>query len=339
MKKDLRRGLAVLALSAMVGGAAWASGKQESGTAETQRLRISKQYGVNYLPLIVLEGNKLIEKNAKAAGLGDITVEWVTFGGGSTANDALISGNVDLISGGIAPFTRLWDKTQGQVKALALLDQSPLIFNSSKANVRSLRDFTEKDRIAVPSVKVSIQALVLQKAAAKEFGAANYDKVDHLEVAMAHPDGLVALTSGKSEVTAHFTNEPFASVELQTPGIHTVFTSYDVFGARHSTNILSTSTDFYTKNPKLAAVIIKSLNEANVWIAANKRAAAQLYLDVTKSSEPIELLVGILNKPEIGYDTKPLNVTFFSDFLFETGAISSKPAERDLFFNGIYEVK
>jgi NitT/TauT family transport system substrate-binding protein len=333
MKRNIR-GLGLAALLALAAGTLFANGQkaaQQAGSEQTH-LRISKQYGVNYLPLIVLEGHKLIEKNAKEAGLGDITVEWVTFGGGATANDALLSGSVDLISGGIAPFVRLWDKTNGRVKSLGTLDQSPLILNSSNPSVHRLADLTEKDRIAVPSVKVSIQALVLQVAAAKEFGKDKYDQIDHLTVALPHPDGLVALTSGKSEITAHFTNEPYASVEQSSGGVHLVFNSYDVFGARHSTNLVSTTEDFYNNNPRLAAVILKSLTEADEWIAAHKNEAARLYLDVTKSKEPPELILSIISRDEIKYTTKPLNVTFFSDFLYETGAVSRQPAEADLFF-------
>jgi NitT/TauT family transport system substrate-binding protein len=336
-KRSIGKVVFGLILFAAAVGAVNAAGVKQSNGAEQAELRISKQYGVNYLPLIVLEGRKLLEKNAQAAGLGELKVEWVTFGGGATANDALLSGSVDLISGGIAPFVRLWDKTEGSVKALATLDRSPLIFNTSNPNVQKLGDFTEKDRIAVPSVKVSIQSLVLQVAAAKEFGADNYEKIDHLTVALAHPDALIALTSGKSEITAHFTNEPFASVELQTSGIHTVFTSFDVFGSPHSTNIISTSSKFYDGNPKLVGVIIQSLNEADAWIAANPHEAAQLYLDVTKSNEPVGLVESIISSPNIRYATTPLNLTFFSDFLYETGAIAKKPTQNELFFPKVFE--
>jgi NitT/TauT family transport system substrate-binding protein len=331
----MKKMMLFLGMAAALGaGSLYAKGQSAETEAggEQRHLRISKQYGVNYLPLIVLEGRKIIEKNAKAAGLGDVTVEWVTFGGGATANDALLSGSVDLISGGIAPFARLWDKTNGNVKSLGVLDQSPLIFNSSNPAVYKLADFTEKDRIAVPSVKVSIQALVLQIAAAKEFGKENYERIDHLTVALSHPDALVALTSGKSEITAHFTNEPYASLEQQNSGVHFVFDSYGIFGARHSTNLVSTTTDFYNNNPELAALILESLDEADEWIAANKREAAQLYLDVTKSNEPLELVLQIISREGIRYETKPLNVTFFTDFLYDTGAISRKPAQDELFF-------
>jgi len=315
-----------------------AKGAGDGGATGEQRVvRISKQYGVNYLPLIVLEGHKLIEKNAKEAGLGDIKVEWVTFGGGTTANDALLSGNVDLISGGVAPAIILWDKTKGAAKILATLDRSPLILNSSNPNVKGIRDFTEKDRIAVPSVKVSIQALTLQIAAAKEFGKENYDKIDPWTVALPHPDGLVALTSGRSEITAHFTNEPFATVEQQNPNIHKVFTSFDVFGGPHTTNVVTTSEKFYNNNPKLVSVIIKSLNEADDWIAANRHDAALLYLEITKSKEPVELVEKILIEGNITYTTKPLNATYYSDFLYDVGITSSKPKQEDLFFPRVFE--
>jgi len=304
---------------------------------EQKILRISKQYGFGYLPLIVLEGRKLIEKNAKEAGLGDIKVEWLTFGGGATANDALLSGNVDLISGGVAPAVILWDKTKGAAKILATLDRSALVLTSSNPNVKSIRDFTEKDKIALPSVKVSIQALTLQIAAAKEFGKENYDRIDPWTVALPHPDALVALTSGKSEITAHFASDPFPTIELQNPNIHQVFTSFDVFGGPHTTNLVSTSEKFYNNNPRLISVFIKSLNEAGDWIRDNKHDAALLYLEITKSKEPVELIEKILNNGNVTYSTKPLSVTNYSDFLYEVGTISSKPKEEELFFPKVFE--
>ncbi|MDR2507803.1 MAG: ABC transporter substrate-binding protein [Candidatus Accumulibacter sp.] len=304
--------------------------------AEQTKLRISKQYGLGYLPLVVLEGRKLLEKNAKEAGLGDLAVEWITFAGGVPANDALLAGNVDLISGGVAPAVILWDKTQGAARILAALNESPLVLNTSNPNVKTLRDLTENDRIALPSVKVSIQAITLSIAAVKEFGPKEFARFDPLTVALPHPDALIALTSGKSEITGHFTSEPFITLEQRNPNVRQVLSSYDLFG-RHTNNIVTTSKKFYDANPKLVSVIIKSLNEANEWIAANKNEAARLYLEVSKSREPIELIKAILDKSENTFSTKPLNLTVYSDFLHEIGRIKKKPTERDLFFPKIFE--
>jgi NitT/TauT family transport system substrate-binding protein len=341
----MKQGILIgLLAAAVISGLSARAQKEPGGSseaaapAEQKVLRISKQYGINYLPLIVLEGHKLIEKNAQGAGLGAVQVEWLTFGGGATANDALLSGNVDLISGGVAPALILWDKTKGAAKLLAALDRSPLILNSTNPDVQSIRDFSEKDKIAVPSVKVSIQALTLQIAAAQAFGQEQYDRIDPWTVALPHPDALVALTSGKSEITAHFTNEPFASIEQQNPQVHQVFRSYDILGGPHTANLITTSERFYHNNPQLVSVIITSLNEADAWINAHKHEAALLYLSVTNSKEPVELIEGILNNPDITYTTKPLNIHYYSDFLYEVGGISSKPEKQeDLFFPKVFE--
>ena len=61
--------------------------------------------------------------------------------------------------------------------------------------------FSDKDRIAMPAVKVSIQAVTLQMAAEQEFGQGQHGRLDHLTVSMSHPDATAALLSGRSEVT------------------------------------------------------------------------------------------------------------------------------------------
>ncbi|MDR2668987.1 MAG: ABC transporter substrate-binding protein [Desulfovibrio sp.] len=303
-----------------------------AGLAHGAELRISKQYGINYLPLIVLEQHKLIEKNAKAAGLGEVAAVWTTLAGGAAANDALLSGSVDIIALGVPPFIRLWDKSKGQAKALAPLSEFPPSLTTNNPNVKTFKDFTEKDRIALPAVKVSLQALILQIAAAKEYGLADYDRFDRLTVTMSHPDGLLALTSGKSEITGHFTQEPFLSAELKHPGVRVVLDGYDVLGAA-TYQLLAASTKFYEQNTKLAEVVVQSLEEADAWIAANPKEAAELYVKAAKSKEsPAEILV-MLQNPHAGYTTTPKKTTTFSDFLYEVKAIGKKPADwKELYF-------
>ncbi|MDR2636217.1 MAG: ABC transporter substrate-binding protein [Campylobacteraceae bacterium] len=300
--------------------------------AEQSEFRIAKQYGLIYLPFIVLEEQKLIEKNAKEAGLGDIKVSWVTFGGGANANDGLLSNSVDVISGGAPPAIILWDKTKGKVKAIGSLASQNMALLTTNARVKTLKDFTENDKIAVPSVRVSTQALLIQIAAAKEFGIKNYDKFDHLTVALKHPDALIALTSGKSEITAHFSQEPFTTVELENKNIRQVLSADEVLEGGLALNLISATDKFYNENPKLVSILLKSLEEANAWINSNKKASALLYLKATKSKESADLIYSIINSENIVFSTKLRNVTVFSDFLHEIGVIKSRPKEEDLFF-------
>jgi len=52
-------------------------------TAETNKINAAKQYGLSYLPLMIMEDQKLVEKHAAALGLNDLKVLWVTLGGPS----------------------------------------------------------------------------------------------------------------------------------------------------------------------------------------------------------------------------------------------------------------
>ncbi len=308
--------------------------------AEVKEVRISRQYGLGYLPLIVAEQQHLIEKHAKAAGLGDVKVTWATLGGGSATNDALLSGSVDYGSSGVAPLIVLWAKSGGAVRGLAALDTSPLFLNTNNPNIKSIRDFGDKDRIALPAVKVSIQAIVLQMAAAKAFGFDNYAKLDKLTVSMKHPDAMAALMSGKSEVSGHLTSPPFMFQELDNKSVRTVLNSYDVLGGPHTFNVIATTKTFYEANPKVNKSVLAAIEEADEYIKKNRKGAAEIYIKASGTKESLTDLLVQLNNPSLGYSTTPLNVTKFADFMYQTGTIKTRPKEwKELFFSEIHGKK
>src|SRR3569623_177761 len=198
---NFRRHFCVLAAAAAVLFVAGAT----PGDAAPRGVRIAKQFGISYLPLTVMEEKKLLEAEGKKQGL-DLSTEWLQFTGGPPMNEALVSGNLDFASGGVGPLVTIWARTQNniKVKGIASLNSMPLYLNTITPNVKTIKDFTEKDRIALPAVRVSIQAVVLQMAAEKEFGAGQEHKLDSLTVSLSHPDGLAQMMSGKSEITGHF---------------------------------------------------------------------------------------------------------------------------------------
>jgi NitT/TauT family transport system substrate-binding protein len=191
--------------------------------AEMSEINVAQQYGIGYLPLMIMEDQKLIEKHAKAAGL-DVKVGWAKFAGGNVMNDALLSSSLQFASGGVGPLVTLWAKTRGNldVKAVSAINSMPLYLTTRNPDVKTLKDFTAKDKIALPAVKVSIQAVTLQMAAEKAFGEGQQYKLDPLTVSMSHPDAQTALLSGQSEITAHFGSPPFQYQQLERPGIHRV---------------------------------------------------------------------------------------------------------------------
>ena len=83
-----------LALAALIAAAIAGSAQ-----AEAAKVRMSKQFGLPYLPMIVIETQQLIEKHAKAAGL-DVETAWNQTAGPAADLDALLAGQADFIGPG-----------------------------------------------------------------------------------------------------------------------------------------------------------------------------------------------------------------------------------------------
>jgi NitT/TauT family transport system substrate-binding protein len=208
-----------------------------------------------------------------------------------------------------------------------------MVLNTRNPAVKSVKDFSEKDRIALPGAKVSIQALVLQMAAAQAFGDASYAKLDPLTITLSHPDGVVALSSGASEINSHFTVPPFHVQELKIPGVHTVLTSYDVLGGPATLNMVWATARFREANPKLYAAFLAAFKEAIETVQRDRKAAAEFYLRISKDKMSVEDILGMLNDPRISYTMAPQNTMKYAEFMFKTGVIKAKPANwTELFF-------
>ena len=130
--------------------------------ADVTELRISRGYGIHYLPLYLMEHEKLIEKHARAAGLGELKVIWRAIDGGNVINDAMISGSLDIAAIGVPGFLTLWAKAKGnpklEVLGLGGVGSGSLYLNTRNPEIKTLRDFTDKDRIALPGIKTSFAA-------------------------------------------------------------------------------------------------------------------------------------------------------------------------------------
>jgi NitT/TauT family transport system substrate-binding protein len=305
--------------------------------AEQAEIRIAKQYGLGYLPLLVLEQQRLIERRAAAAGLGDVKVSWFTLSGGPAASDALLSKSVDYVATGVAPLVVLWARTGGAVKGVSALDAVPVYVNTTNPAVKTVKDFGDKDRIAVPAVKVSIQAVVLQMAAAKAFGDAEYSRLDPLTVALKHPDGAVALLSGSGGISAHVTSPPYVAQELADRRVRTVLNSFDLLGGPHTFNVLSSTQAFADANPRTFAVVYAALSEAIAWIHANRREAAELYIRAGKTKDRVESILAQLEDPAVTFTTTPQRIAAFAEFLAKIGTTPARPASwKDLFFPTVH---
>jgi NitT/TauT family transport system substrate-binding protein len=297
------------------------------------QIRIAEQFGVVYLLLNVAQDQKFIEKHAKAAGI-DAKVEWVKLSGGSAVNDALLSGNIEIAGAGVGPLLTIWDRTKGRqnVKGVASLGNFPYYLVSSNPAVKSIADFTDKDRIAVPAVGVSVQSRLLQYAAAKQWGDKEFNRLDKYTIAVPHPDATAALIAGGTELTGHFSNPPFQDQELANPNVHVVLNSNDVLGPNSPTVLFATE-KFRDENPKTYKAFVQALTEAAEFAQNDKGAAADTYIRVTKAKIDRAALLKIIDNPQFEFSVTPKNTYPLAEFLYRVGAIKNKPDSwKDYFF-------
>src|SRR3954467_8599222 len=96
--------------------------------AEPTEIRIAEQYGLAFLPLMIMRDQRIIERQAARVGLDKLEVKWARMGAVSAINDALLSGELDLAAGGVPSLVLLWAKTRGSpgaVKGVAELRAFP----------------------------------------------------------------------------------------------------------------------------------------------------------------------------------------------------------------------
>lgn len=319
----------------LLGGLALAAAGAGPASASEGQLRIAKQFGVVYLLLNVAEDQKLIEKHGKAAGV-DIKVEYVQLSGGAAVNDALLSGNIEIASAGVGPLFTLWDRTHGKqsVKGVASLGNFPYYLVTNNPNVKTIADFTEKDRIALPAVGVSVQARILQWASAKLWGDKEFAKLDKISVTLPHPEAAAAIIKGGTEITGHFGNPPFQEQELaENPNARIVLNSYDVQGGPSSSTVLYATEKFYKDSPKTYRAFLDALDEAAKFIIANPEKAADIYIKAAGGKTDRNLLLKVIRNPEVTFKVEPQNTLGLGQFLHRVGAIKNEPkALGDYFF-------
>ena len=304
--------------------------------AEVAEITVAQQFGVSFLPLMVMERERLVEANARAAGLPGLKVNWAKVAGPSVMNDGLLAGTIHFAAQGAPSLITLWDRTRGNaaIKGVAAMTTYPLYLVTTNPLVRGIGDFGPKDKIAVPSVKISTQAIMLQMAAAAAFGFQDYARLDPLTISLAHPDAALALAGGTAGVNAHFSSSPFYEQEIKLPGAHVVTTSYDILGGPATALVITAASRFREANPLVYRAFLDGQRQAIDIINRDKRAAAALYLDMARDSKnTVEDILRIIEDKDYAFTLQPQKVFATALFMAKTGAVRQAPQSvAELFF-------
>jgi NitT/TauT family transport system substrate-binding protein len=310
--------------------------------AQANEVKIGIGFGVGFLPTFILRELKLIEKHAKAAGL-DLTANYQRFSGSGAMQDAVLSGSVDIGVYGPQAMLIAWEKAKGtpqQIIGVSGVTTQPLVLITNQENVKSLKDFTPKDRISMPAL-VSPQMYALQLASEKAFGKGQHDKLRAQVVALPHPESLAQITSGATEITAYFSSAPFTQIALKNPKIKRVLTSTDAFGGKASFLVAGATKRYLDANPKGAEIFQKAIAEASDLIRNDPKKATEIYVKVeppkTMDAAAIEAIVREL-KDDFGTSVHGIKTN--ADFMGHIGQLKSPPAKwQDAYVPSLHNTK
>jgi NitT/TauT family transport system substrate-binding protein len=294
------------------------------------------QHGLPYTPIMAMNEMKLVEKHAAKAGLPNIKVEYRSLGGTSALIDSLLAGQMHAGVVGVPSIITLWARTAGtpqEVRGLCSVNSTPYMLVTNNKDVKTLRDFSTKDKIALPAVKISVQAVCLQMAAAKEWGDAEYARLDQLTISRAHPEAAAAVISGNTEINSHFAVAPYYFQEEATPGVRRILKSYDTLGGPATNGLLMTTKAFRDQNPKIAGAIVAALDEAHAFVIAQPNDAAEIYLKATNDKSGDQARFAMMIKdPDNIWTTAPQKTMSFADFMHKVGSVKRLASDwKDLF--------
>jgi len=300
------------------------------------KVSFAQQRGLLYIPVDIMVSGGVLQQEATKLGLGKIEATATALSGPGPVIDALLSGAADYGTAALPSLLTLWEKTRGtanEVKAVGTMSNGAMTLYTINPNVKKLADFTESDRIAVPTVRLSFNAMMLQMAAEQQWQDPH--RLDHLTVALGHPDAVTALSAGygKATLTAHIAVQPFTDRGLKLPGAHVITDSRKVFGGPLTQITLLATRQTKDKNPTLFKAVANALDESIKVANADKRAAAVLWKNVQKAPDNLDDLVAQLDDPGFEFTSRPQRIAYFTAFLNRIGTMKAKVGDwKELFW-------
>lgn len=310
---------AVLLSAALLTGCG--NGGSSSGSADS--VTIAMQNGMSYAPLTIMKEQGLVEKYCEG-----VDVRWVTLNSGSAINEGMASGEIDFGGMGVAP--AITAVASGlDIKIASSLDSLPNRIMTNDPAINALSDIKPDDKIALVNIG-SLQHILLAMAAKNVLGDAK--ALDNNIVAMSHPDGMTALTSGS--VDMQLTNPPYLFEEQEDSSLHEVEGLAEICPVGTSTIVL-TATSAVHENAAVYDGVMEALNEAMDYINEDPAGAAEI-LAKTDDLDPVKYQSWLEDESTV-FSTKCHGVMDFVKFMDENGFMDSKaPASfSELVFDNV----
>ena len=311
MKKIGRVLAIVLVVCLVLVGCSSGKGK---GNGETAKLSIAYQYGFAYIPLQIMQEQKLIEKHYGQP----VAIDWQVIASGSAINEGIIAGSIDVAGMGIPPLVT--GVANGvPYKMYSGLSVQPMGMHTFRSDLNSLADFAQDDKIALVSYG-SIQHISLALACEAELGDPH--ALDDNILNMSNPDGMQALIS--ETVAAHVTLAPYLNMEEDMEQMHEIEAVRKSFPAGYQVVVAVATEKLHDENPALYDAVVKATAEAIDYVNENLPEVAEMMYE--QEGVDLETMQRYLNAEGLLYSTSTTGVLELSEFMGRTGMVENAPA-------------
>jgi len=286
-----------------------------------EKIIIADQFGLAYAPLEVMKANGFLEEALNEAGL-EVEIVWQKFGNTTAIREAMVSGDLDVGFVGIPPFLIGLDNGMDW-KIISGLSESQVALICKDPTVNGLEDLTKAHRIILPQPG-SIQHILLQMAAENLLG--NYAAFDEQLIALSHPDGVVAFTSGGPD-QLHFTAPPYIEEDLRIENAKVILEGKDAVGEDYTFIVGICHRNFFEQKAYYKAfnqALKRSIDE----IQQGSEETLKLLSDVYGLS--VEQINESLLTKSLTYSDSVKGLNRFTDFMFKSGTLSKKYASSEL---------
>lgn len=276
-------------------------------------LIIADQFGLAYAPLEVMKHERFLEKALEKRGLKEIEIEWRKFGNTAAIREAMLSGGLDIGFVGIPPFLLGFDNGMPW-RIISGLSESRVTLVSKDPSVQSLSDIGAEHRIILPQPG-SIQHILLQMAAERALGDANaFD--DHL-LALSHPDGVIAFSSGDAN-QLHFTTPPFLQEDLKVEGAFELIDGEACFGDSF-TFIVGICQESLYEDSDVYDAFREALELSVTFMDTNREETLSIIASVYDYDETT--LASYLAEDQLRFTTEVNGLDRFVEFMHKNGMI------------------
>jgi len=274
-------------------------------TEDNNQIKIAQQYGIAYAPLKIMEVNGYLSEET------GMEVVWVKANNTAAIREGILAYQIDIGFMAIPPFLIGVENGMDWKMASGLsYVRTGLV---SVNNISSIEELTSEDRIALPQLG-SVQHILLAMKCEEVYGDAK--KLDSQIVSMSHPDGLQSLLAD-TEITAHFTSEPYLSTELEDN--YLVLSDLEAFDDEFTFIVGATTEDFHDRTEAYDG-FIRALNKSIDYINQYPEESAKILAEDYDLSE--EEILELLISDKTKYSTDINGVEKFNSFMIENGYLN-----------------